>query len=130
MTTRALAAVALVLALAGPAAAGLETIPTRPGVTQSFMLLRRTGDAGGHRRSLRGRQRRAGVRAGRPGALGGNFLVRNRVRFAEHGFLVAIPDAPPITPPGSAASGPARSTPKTCARSSLRCARRPRRRCG
>jgi dienelactone hydrolase len=93
--TRALAAVALVLTLAGPAAAGLETIPTRPGVTQSFLLLRRTETpvatvvlfAGGNGAL-------AFTPDGRPGALGGNFLVRNRVRFAEHGFLVAIPDTP------------------------------------
>jgi hypothetical protein len=31
---------------------------------------------------------------GRIAALGGNFLVRNRGRFAERGFMVAVPDAP------------------------------------
>jgi hypothetical protein len=30
--------------------------------------------------------------SGHLGGLGGNFLVRNRARFAEHGFMVAVPD--------------------------------------
>jgi len=97
VSARALAALALAAALAAPAAAEeVQTIPTRPGVTQSFLLLRRAGTpaasvillAGGNGALALGPD-------GRPGALGGNFLVRNRGRFAEaHGFLVAVPDAP------------------------------------
>ena len=37
--------------------------------------------------------------AGRPG-LGGNFLVRNRGRFAGHGLLVAVIDTPSDRPAG------------------------------
>jgi len=72
----------------------LKTIPTRPGVTQSFLLIRPSDKpiasvilfAGGH-----------GRLALLPQGIGwgeGNFLVRNRKRFAQQGFLVAVIDAP------------------------------------
>ena len=95
MSARALAAAALVVALAAPAAAEMQTIPTRPGVTQSFLVLRRTESPIATVILFAGGNGAVGFEAdGRPGALGGNFLVRNRMRFAEHGFLVAIPDTP------------------------------------
>ena len=96
MSVRVLAALALVAAAAVPAAAEeVKTIPTRPGVTQSFLLVRRSEApaatvilfAGGDGALRLGPD-------GRMAALGGNFLVRNRARFAEHGFTVAVPDAP------------------------------------
>ena len=96
MSRPALAALALAAVLAAPAAAEeVKTIPTRPGVTQSFILLRRSETpaatvilfAGGDGALRLGPD-------GRMAALGGNFLVRNRARFAEHGFMVAVPDAP------------------------------------
>jgi dienelactone hydrolase len=96
VTRRALGALVLVVATAAMAAAEeVKTIPTRPGVTQSFLLLRRSETpvatvilfAGGDGALHLGAD-------GRIGALGGNFLVRNRARFAERGFMVAVPDAP------------------------------------
>ena len=98
MTTR-LAALAVALAVVAPvsAAAITETVtsvPSRPGVTQFFVLVRPDGDpvasavlftgSGGNLRLAQ----RGGVGAGI------NFLVRNRARFAEHGVLVAVVDAP------------------------------------
>jgi hypothetical protein len=84
--------------LAG-AAVDVRTIPTRPGVTQSFLLVRPSGSpaasvvlfAGGH-----------GVLGlgGRRLGLAGNFLVRNRARFAGHGLLVAVIDTPSDRPAG------------------------------
>jgi hypothetical protein len=96
VSVRGLAALVLVAAVAAPAVAEeVKTIPTRPGVTQSFLLLRRSETpaatvilfAGGDGALRLGPD-------GRMGALGGNFLVRNRARFAEYGFMVAVPDAP------------------------------------
>ncbi len=96
MSRRFLAALVVVAATAASAAAEeVKTIPTRPGVTQSFLLLRRSESpvatvvlfAGGDGALRLGPD-------GRMGALGGNFLVRNRGRFAERDFMVAVPDAP------------------------------------
>ena len=72
-----------------------QTIPTRPKVTQSFVLIRPSGEP----------QASVILFSGSNGALNlsperiaqwkpTNFLLRNRVRFAEHGFLVAATDAP------------------------------------
>lgn len=96
MRPRALAALALAVALAAPAAAEeVRTIPTRPGVTQSFLLLRRAETPVATVILFAGGNGALGLGAdGRPAALGGNFLVRNRGRFAEYGFMVAVPDAP------------------------------------
>jgi pimeloyl-ACP methyl ester carboxylesterase len=86
---------ALLVARPVPALAEeLKTIATRPGVTDSFLLVSPTAPpsaavilfAGGHGGlALSG----AGIGWG-----GGNFLVRNRGRFAAHGLLVAVIDAP------------------------------------
>jgi pimeloyl-ACP methyl ester carboxylesterase len=79
----------------------LRTIPTRPGVTQSFLLIRPENKptasvilfAGAHGRLALSPQ----------GIIGwgeGNFLVRNRERFAQQGFIVAVVDAPSDRPEG------------------------------
>jgi pimeloyl-ACP methyl ester carboxylesterase len=86
------------VAVAG-AAEEVRTIPTRPGVTQSFLLVRPSDPpvatvvlfAGGHGA--------LGLGAGRLG-LAGNFLVRNRARFAGQGLLVAVLDTPSDRPDG------------------------------
>jgi pimeloyl-ACP methyl ester carboxylesterase len=95
-----LAALATALAVLAPvsAAAITETVtsvPSRAGVTQFFMLVRPDGEAvvsailfTGSAGNLRLAQRGGGVGAGI------NFLVRNRARFAAHGVLVAVIDAP------------------------------------
>jgi len=77
----------------------VRTIATRPGVSQSFLLVRPAGPpvatvllfAGGN-----GALRLGGRRLG----LGGNFLVRNRARFADHHLLVAVIDTPSDRPDG------------------------------
>ncbi|HET7343616.1 MAG TPA: alpha/beta hydrolase, partial [Methylomirabilota bacterium] len=95
MSGRLVAALACVLALAIPVAAAdeLKTLATRPGVSTSFLLVRPAGEprasvilfAGGN----------GALHLGAGGmALGGNFLVRNRARFAAHDLLVAVVDAP------------------------------------
>jgi pimeloyl-ACP methyl ester carboxylesterase len=94
-------AAALLLAAAPVASAAdeLRAIPTRPGVTQSFLLVRPVARpvaavvlfAGGN-----GALHLGGRRLG----LVGNFLVRNRARFAEHGLLVAVVDSPSDRPAG------------------------------
>jgi len=78
----------------------LKIIPTRPKVTQPFLLIRRTDHpvatvilfAGGHGRLGLSAQ---GMEWGE-----GNFLVRNRDRFAQQGFWVAVMDAPSDRPQG------------------------------
>ena len=98
------AIVVVLLALSTPCvdALGEElmTIPTRPGVTQSFLLIRSSDKliasvilfAGGHGRLGLSQQ---GIGWG-----GTNFLVRNRERFARQGCLVAVMDAPSDRPEG------------------------------
>ena len=95
--TGALLAFAL-LAVAGTTAwAGNEeirTIPTRPGVTEAFVLVRPPSPPVASVVLFAGGRGRLGLERGRPGAGATNFLVRNRARFAEHGLLVAVVDAP------------------------------------
>ncbi len=97
MSARALAALALLTAAhAAPAVAEeVKTIPTRTGVTQSFLLLHQTDTPAATVILFTGGNGALGLGPdGRPGAMGGNFLVRNRARFAAHGLMVAVPDAP------------------------------------
>ncbi len=94
----------LFLTLSAPCVNALEeelkTIPTRPGVTQPFLLIRPADQpmisvilfAGGHGRLALSTE---GIGWGK-----GNFLVRNRERFAQHGFLAAVMDAPSDRPQG------------------------------
>jgi pimeloyl-ACP methyl ester carboxylesterase len=99
VSPRAVAAVSLAVAWLGAVSAPaldeeVKTVPTRPGVTNAFLLVRPPGPpmasvilfAGGH-----------GGLALSGGGFGWgskNFLVRTRARFAEHGLLVAVIDAP------------------------------------
>lgn len=94
-TLGAVITVVLLTATRAPAVeAEVQRIETRPGVTQPFLLVRPDGPpvasvilfAGGHGRLALGEQ---GIGWGR-----GNFLVRTRRMFAQHGFLVAVVDAP------------------------------------
>jgi predicted alpha/beta-hydrolase family hydrolase len=90
--------VIVLLTLSAPCVNALEgelrTIPTRPGVTQSFLLILPADKpiasvilfAGAHGRLALSPQ---GIGWG-----SGNFLVRNRERFTHEGFLVAVVDAP------------------------------------
>jgi alpha/beta superfamily hydrolase len=98
---RALALAALLLV--GPAVAAAEdikTIPTRPGVTQSFLLLKRSDTPAATVILFAGGNGALGLSSGRLAGLGGNFLVRNRGRFADRDFMVAVPDAPSDHPRG------------------------------
>src|SRR5689334_1322350 len=98
---RALALAALLLV--GPAAVAAEdikTIPTRPGVTQSFLLLKRSDTPAASVILFAGGNGALGLSSGRLAGLGGNFLVRNRGRFADRDFMVAVPDAPSVHPRG------------------------------
>jgi pimeloyl-ACP methyl ester carboxylesterase len=78
----------------------LRIIPTRTKVTQSFLMIRPADPpvasvilfAGGHGRLGLSAQ---GMEWGQ-----GNFLVRNRGRFVQQGFLVALVDAPSDRPQG------------------------------
>jgi hypothetical protein len=79
---------------AAAAEASLVTIDTPRGAKQSFILLRPEKPvaivvlfAGGH--GALGLQSTMTMRWG-----AGNFLVRSRQRFADHGFMVAVMDAP------------------------------------
>ncbi len=96
LVRRALMALALLAAWAPAALATdeVQAIPTRRGVTQPFVLVRPPGDPVASVILFAGGDGALGLRAGAIKGLGGNFLVRNRERFARHGLLVAVPDAP------------------------------------
>jgi hypothetical protein len=97
-TQRAFAILAVVLLLPIHARAELAKqvihIPTRPGVTQTFLFIKPPQAtaavilfAGGH----------GGLQISSDGRIGwgaGNFVVRTREQFAEHGLAVAVVDAP------------------------------------
>jgi pimeloyl-ACP methyl ester carboxylesterase len=78
----------------------VRTIPARPGVTESFLLMRPEGApvatviifAGGDGNLA---LTRAGL-----GGLQGNFLVRTRPRWVREGLMVAILDTPSDHPRG------------------------------
>jgi pimeloyl-ACP methyl ester carboxylesterase len=88
----------LAVALAVWPAAALDqqrrTIPGRPGVTQSFVLIRPAAAPAASVVLFTGGRGALGLDRGLPGPRATNFLVRNRYRFAERGLLVAVPDAP------------------------------------
>src|SRR5437588_12725397 len=96
MNRKLAAALALLIAFAAagsPRAEELVSLSARPGVTQSFYFTKPAAAptaalvlfAGGD-----GKLRNYG-----PPNLGrGNFLVRSRGLFLEHGFAVAVMDAP------------------------------------
>jgi pimeloyl-ACP methyl ester carboxylesterase len=92
-------ALALVLwLLASPCAAFQEEVRAlapRPDVTQAFLLIKPDAPPVASVVLFTGGEGVAGVQRFRnPGWGQGNFLVRNRRRFAEHGFLVAVVDVP------------------------------------
>jgi pimeloyl-ACP methyl ester carboxylesterase len=88
-----LAAVALAGTITRAADEELQTIPTRPGVTQSFLLVKPTSPPAASLILFPGPDRLAlsdrGIGEGK-----NNFLVRTRSLFADRGFLVAVVDAP------------------------------------
>ena len=101
---RALASVAagVVLFVAVPpvrTADGVKTIPTRPGVTQGFLLVHPSGAPVATVVLFAGGNGLLGLGSGKLG-LAGNFLVRNRERFASQGLLVAVVDTPSDHPGG------------------------------
>jgi pimeloyl-ACP methyl ester carboxylesterase len=91
--------VAVAAASPAPAADELRTVATRPGVTVSLLLLRPAGAPVASVVLFAGGNGALGLAAGRPG-LAGNFLVRNRARFADQGLLVAVIDTPSDRPAG------------------------------
>jgi pimeloyl-ACP methyl ester carboxylesterase len=97
MPVRTFLAIALLVACARPAAANMisetvVTVDTRPGVTQSFALVKPAKPVaaailfpgGGGNLDL----------ANLPKDNRGNFLVRTRQRLARHGIMLAVVDAP------------------------------------
>jgi pimeloyl-ACP methyl ester carboxylesterase len=94
-TLRALV-VGIAVVAGAPAAGGEEirTIPTRPGVTEAFVVVRPAGAPVASVVLFTGGRGRVGLERGLPGARANNFLVRNRAPFAERGLLVAVLDSP------------------------------------
>ena len=86
-------------AATGRAADDTRTIPTRPGVTQAFLLVKPSGPPVASVILFAGGNGLLALGSGRLG-LAGNFLVRNRARFAGLGLLVAVVDAPSDHPTG------------------------------
>lgn len=72
----------------------VRTIPTRPGVTESFLLLRPAGQPVASVIMFAGGHGDLALTAAGAGQLQGNFLVRTRMRWVREGFLVAILDRP------------------------------------
>jgi len=89
-----LLAVALSASAARAADEEVRTIPTRPGVTQSFLLLRPVGTPVAGVIIFAGGDGNLALTSAGVGQLQGNFLVRTRLRWAREGFLVAILDQP------------------------------------
>ena len=95
------AAVAVLLAtvaLAPPAARGADeevrTVSARPGVTESFLLLRPPETPVASVILFAGGDGNLALTPAGLGQLQGNFLVRTRMRWAREGFLVAVLDTP------------------------------------
>ncbi|MFI5340292.1 MAG: alpha/beta hydrolase [Candidatus Methylomirabilales bacterium] len=72
----------------------LQTIPTRPGVTQALLLLNPTSRPVASVILFAGGQGRLALSDQGIGEGGDNFLVRTRTLFAERGLLVAVVDVP------------------------------------
>ena len=100
---RPLAAAAVVVLLAagfaGATAEEVRTVSSRPGVSQSFVLVRPAGPPVASVMLFAGGSGVLGLGSGRRG-LGANFLVRARGRFAGQGLLVAVVDTPSDRPGG------------------------------
>ena len=78
----------------------LVTIPTRPGVTQSFLLLRPSDKPSASIILFAGGHGRLALSEHKIGWGETNFLVRNRERFCREALLVAVMDAPSDRPQG------------------------------
>lgn len=89
-----LVALAVVATSADARAEEIRKISSRPGVTEAFVLVRPPAAPVASVVLFTGGRGRLGLERGLPGAGAINFLVRNRARFAEHGLLVAVLDAP------------------------------------
>lgn len=98
MRPRLVAVLLLAAPLPIPAAQAADqevrTIPARPGVTQSLLLLRPAGTPAAGVIIFAGGGGDLALSAGGIGRLQGNFLVRTRTRWVREGFLVAILDRP------------------------------------
>jgi dienelactone hydrolase len=92
-------ALALLLLLVRPVPASaldekILTIPSRPGVTESFVLIRPAETPVASVILFMGGRGALGLSRGPLGPRNTNFLVRTRGRFAERGLLVAVVDVP------------------------------------
>ena len=95
--TSALLALMVIALGAGRAHAAdeeIRSIPTRPGVTEAFVMVRPAGVPVASVVLFSGSRGRLRLERGLPGAAATNVLVRNRARFAERGLLVAVVDSP------------------------------------
>ncbi len=96
---------ALLLAASLPLPAGaldeeVRTVPARPGVTESFLLLRPDGPPVASVIIFAGGDGNLALTPSGLGQLQGNFLVRTRGRWVHEGLLVAILDTPSDHPRG------------------------------
>lgn len=89
-----LLAVVLPLSAAWAADEEVRTIPARPGITESFLLLRPAGAPVASVIIFAGGDGNLAMTADGIGQLQGNFLVRTRMRWVREGFLVAVLDQP------------------------------------
>ena len=89
-----LLAVVLPLSVAWAADEEVRTIPARPGVTESFLLMRPAGAPVASVIIFAGGDGNLAMTADGIGQLQGNFLVRTRMRWVREGFLVAVLDQP------------------------------------
>ena len=78
----------------------VRTIPARPGVTESFLLLRPEGAPVAAVIIFAGGDGNLALTSAGLGGLQGNFLVRTRPRWVREGFVVAILDTPSDHPRG------------------------------
>ena len=101
-----MASLALTLAIgAGPSSVRaaeeeVRTVPARPGVTESFLLLRPERPPIATVIIFAGGDGNLALTPSGLGQLQGNFLVRTRPRWVREGFLVAILDTPSDHPRG------------------------------
>ena len=101
----ALLAVLLAMGALAPSAAPaadeeVRTVPGRPGVTESFLLLRPERAPVATVIIFAGGDGNLALTPAGVGQLQGNFLVRTRLRWMREGFLVAILDTPSDRPRG------------------------------
>jgi pimeloyl-ACP methyl ester carboxylesterase len=90
----ALALLLLAATASAQPAETMKTVESRPGVTQRFILVEPTDPPTASLILFTGGDGALGFKGDGPFPRGGNFLVRNRQAFADHGFLVAVVDVP------------------------------------